>query len=60
MTECAICPLREKSGTPVGPDTQAVYGLGVNVMDPRATFFGDLAQWSVASGWTNRFPRVKG
>jgi hypothetical protein len=27
-------------------------------MDPRATILGNVAQGSVASAWTNRFPRA--
>ena len=38
-----LTPLREKSGTPVALTTQAISESRVNVMDPCATFFGDLA-----------------
>jgi hypothetical protein len=51
-------PLREKSGTPVTPATQRLSGSRVNVMDPCATCFEDLARGSVASRQTNRFARV--
>jgi hypothetical protein len=47
---CATGPLREKSGTPVALATQAISESRVNVMDPCATFFGNLARGSVASG----------
>ena len=47
-----LTPLREKSGAPLAPTTQDIAGSRVNVMDPCATFFGNVAQGSVASGRT--------
>jgi hypothetical protein len=51
-----LTPLREKSGAPLVLETQSIAGSRVNVMDPCAPFFGDLAYRSVASGRTKRFP----
>jgi hypothetical protein len=39
-----LAPLRAKIGTAVAPATQAIAGSQVNVMDPCATFFGNVAQ----------------
>jgi hypothetical protein len=44
-----LTPLREKSGAPLAPATQDIAVSRVNVMDPCATFSGDLAQGFVAS-----------
>ena len=40
---CPSWPLRDKSGTPVALKTQAIAGSRVDVMDPCATFSGNLA-----------------
>jgi hypothetical protein len=54
--ERATCPLREKKWHRGRAATQDIAESRVNATDRCATFFGNLARGSVASGRIKRFP----